>query len=81
MQRKRALIVVDIQNDFLPGGVLAVPSGAAVIGKAAELMEGAWDAVVMTQDWHPKDHVSFAANNPGKSEGDMIMLPYGEQIL
>ena len=81
MQRKRALIVVDIQNDFLPGGALAVPSGAAVIGKADELMEGAWDAVVMTQDWHPKDHVSFAANNPGRSEGDMIMLPYGEQIL
>lgn len=78
---KRALIVVDIQNDFLPGGSLAVPRGTPVIAKAAALMEKDWDAIVMTQDWHPTDHASFAANHEGKAVYDMIELAYGPQVL
>lgn len=59
-----ALILVDIQNDFLPGGALAVPDGDAVIFAANQLMRNA-DIIVATQDWHPPDHGSFAANHPG----------------
>jgi nicotinamidase/pyrazinamidase len=61
----KALILVDIQNDFLPGGALAVPDGDAVIHVANQLQD-AFPVVVATQDWHPADHGSFAANHPGK---------------
>jgi len=75
-----ALIVVDLQNDFLPGGALAVPGGDEVIPLANELQRR-FDVVLATQDWHPLDHGSFAANHPGKKPGDRIMLDGIEQIL
>ena len=66
-----ALILVDIQNDFLPGGALAVPNGDEVIAVANSLMPH-FDIVVATQDYHPPDHGSFAVNHPGKQPGDVI---------
>lgn len=75
-----ALIVVDIQNDFLPGGALAVPGGDEIIPAVNRLMEK-FDLVVATQDWHPAGHGSFASAHPGKDPGDVIMLNGLEQIL
>jgi nicotinamidase/pyrazinamidase len=75
-----ALIIVDLQNDFLPGGALAVPHGDEVIPLADQL-QGQFDLVLATKDWHPPDHGSFAANHPGKKPGDRIMLDGIEQIL
>jgi nicotinamidase/pyrazinamidase len=75
-----ALIIVDLQNDFLPGGPLAVPGGDEVIPLANELQRR-FDVVLATQDWHPPNHGSFAANYPGKKPGDRIMLDGIEQIL
>jgi len=68
-----ALILVDIQNDFLPGGTLAVPGGNEVIPAANRLM-GDFDLIVATQDWHPPDHGSFAASHPGRSVFETIDL-------
>ena len=76
----KALIIVDLQNDFLPGGALAVPHGDEVIPLAHKLQRR-FELVVVTQDWHPPDHGSFAANHPGKKSGDRIMLDGIEQIL
>ena len=76
----RALLLVDIQNDFLPGGALAVPEGDQVI-PAANRLQTQFDLVVATQDWHPADHGSFAANHPGKRPGDIIELNGLRQIL
>jgi nicotinamidase/pyrazinamidase len=75
-----ALILVDLQNDFLPGGTLAVPQGDEVIPLADELQRR-FDVVVATKDWHPADHGSFAANHEGKKPGDRIILDGIEQIL
>ncbi len=75
-----ALILVDLQNDFLPGGALPVPHGDEVIPVANELQRR-FDLVVATKDWHPPDHGSFASNHPGKKPGDRIMLDGIEQIL
>ena len=75
-----ALIVVDVQNDFCPGGALAVPDGDAVVAVANALMHK-YDTVVLTQDWHPVDHGSFAANHPGRSPGEVIDLAGLDQIL
>jgi nicotinamidase/pyrazinamidase len=75
-----ALIIVDLQNDFLPGGALPVPHGDEVIPLANELQRQ-FDLVVATKDWHPPDHGSFAANHPGKKPGDRIILDGIEQIL
>ena len=75
-----ALILVDLQNDFLPGGALPVPQGDEVIPLANELQRR-FELVLATQDWHPRDHGSFAANHPGKKPGDRIMLDGVEQIL
>lgn len=69
----KALILVDIQNDFLPGGALAVPDGDAVIPVANQL-QSAFPIVVATQDWHPANHGSFAANHPGKKVFEQIEL-------
>jgi nicotinamidase/pyrazinamidase len=69
----RALILTDIQNDFLPGGALAVSEGDAVVPIANRLQE-AFQLVVATQDWHPADHGSFAANHPGKKTLEQIEL-------
>ncbi|HYY14984.1 MAG TPA: bifunctional nicotinamidase/pyrazinamidase [Chthoniobacterales bacterium] len=76
----KALIVVDVQNDFLPGGALPVPNGDEVIAVINKL-QPRFELIVVTQDWHPADHGSFAANHPGKQPGDRIMLDGIEQIL
>jgi nicotinamidase/pyrazinamidase len=76
----RALILVDIQNDFMPGGALPVAEGDRVVRVANELMPR-FDLVVATQDWHPADHMSFASQHPGRSVGDVIELDGLEQIL
>lgn len=76
----KALIIVDLQNDFLPGGALPVPRGDEVVPLANELQRR-FELVLATQDWHPPDHGSFAANHPGKKPGDRIMLDGIEQIL
>ena len=75
-----ALIIVDLQNDFLPGGALPVPHGDEVIPLANELQQR-FALVLATQDWHPPDHGSFAPNHPGKKPGDRIILDGIEQIL
>jgi nicotinamidase/pyrazinamidase len=76
----KALIIVDLQNDFIPGGALPVPHGDEVIPLANELQRS-FELVLATQDWHPPDHGSFAANHPGKKPGDRIILDGIEQIL
>lgn len=78
----KALIIVDIQNDFLPGGALAVNKGDEVIPIINKLQRSDYfDLVVATQDWHPQNHESFASNHPGKNPFDKIMLEALEQIL
>jgi nicotinamidase/pyrazinamidase len=74
------LVVVDMQNDFLPGGSLAVAGGHEIIHPIEGLAER-FDNLVMTQDWHPADHVSFASNHPGKQPFETIELSYGTQVL
>ena len=74
------LIVVDVQYDFLPGGALAVPDGFAVIALINALARR-FRHVVLTQDWHPPGHASFASSHPGKAPFETTQLPYGEQIL
>ena len=76
----KALILVDLQNDFLPGGALAVPQGDEVIPLADQLQQR-FDIVVATKDWHPPNHGSFALNHKGKKPGDRIILDGVEQIL
>jgi len=68
-----ALILVDIQNDFLPGGALAVPDGDAII-PIVNRLQAAFPLVVATQDWHPANHGSFAANHPGKKVFEQVVL-------
>ena len=75
-----ALIVVDIQNDFLPGGALAVPDGDSVIPVINRLMPR-YDLVVATQDWHPADHLSFDSQHPDKQVGETIEVDSIPQIL
>ncbi|MFG1345421.1 bifunctional nicotinamidase/pyrazinamidase [Xanthobacter autotrophicus DSM 431] len=77
---RSVLILVDLQVDFLPGGALAVPGGHEVMALANQLAAG-FRNVVLTQDWHPPGHVSFAASHPGRAPYDIIDLPYGRQIL
>lgn len=74
------LIVVDLQYDFLPGGSLAVAGGDEIIAPINE-MASKFTHVVMTQDWHPQDHISFASNHPGSEPFQIIGLPYGPQVL
>ena len=76
----RALILVDIQNDFVPGGALAVPDGDAVV-PIANSVARSYDLVVATQDWHPREHQSFAANHSGRSPGERIDLHGLAQVL
>ncbi len=77
---RNALIVIDVQNDFCPGGALAVPDGDAIIAGINARM-GEFDCVVLTQDWHPAGHSSFASSHPGKEPYDVIEMPYGPQVL
>ncbi len=74
------LIVVDVQNDFCPGGALAVPEGDGVIEPIHRLATK-FEHVVLTQDWHPAHHASFAAAHPGKKPFDTVELDYGVQTL
>jgi nicotinamidase/pyrazinamidase len=74
------LIVVDVQYDFLPGGALAVPDGDAVIAPINALAQR-FRHVMMTQDWHPRGHASFASSHAGKQPFDTARLAYGEQVL
>lgn len=75
-----ALVVIDIQNDFCPGGALAVAGGDAIIPRVNGLM-AAFPVIVLTQDWHPATHSSFASNHPGKAAFDSVTMPYGPQTL
>jgi nicotinamidase/pyrazinamidase len=75
-----ALIVIDVQNDFCPGGALAVAGGDAILPRINALMDE-FQTVVMTQDWHPANHASFAANHPGATPFSLIAMPYGPQVL
>ena len=75
-----ALIVVDLQNDFCPGGALAVQAGNAIVPVIDRILP-AFSCVVATQDWHPANHESFAANHAGKNVGDVIELGGMPQIL
>ncbi|TAM02527.1 MAG: bifunctional nicotinamidase/pyrazinamidase [Paraburkholderia sp.] len=74
------LLLVDLQYDFMPGGALAVAHGDEVVPVANRLAKG-FSHVVLTQDWHPAQHVSFAANHAGRQPFETIALPSGEQVL
>ncbi len=76
----QALIVIDVQNDFCPGGALAVPKGDAIVQGINALMPD-FDAVILTQDWHPAGHSSFASAHARRDPYDMIEMPYGSQVL
>jgi nicotinamidase/pyrazinamidase len=75
-----ALIVIDVQNDFCPGGALAVVGGDEIINRINGLMEE-FGTIVLTQDWHPANHSSFAANHPGADPFSLTTMPYGPQVL
>lgn len=75
-----ALLVIDVQNDFCPGGLLAVAGGDEIVSGINALMDD-FSAVVLTQDWHPADHSSFADNHEGSTPFEMIEMPYGPQVL
>ncbi|MFZ2104700.1 MAG: bifunctional nicotinamidase/pyrazinamidase [Roseiarcus sp.] len=74
------LLVIDVQNDFLPGGALAVADGDAIIPLVDRLARE-FESVVVTQDWHPADHASFASSHAGAKPFDLMELPYGNQVL
>jgi|TARA_B110000211_G_C14057081_1_gene543858 nicotinamidase/pyrazinamidase len=76
----QALIVIDVQNDFCPSGALAVSGGDEIVTGINALM-GEFDAVVLTQDWHPAGHSSFASSHDGKAPFEMTTMPYGDQVL
>lgn len=75
----KALIVIDMQNDFCPGGALAVPDGDTIVKGINEMMAG-FDAVILTQDWHPAGHSSFASSHNAEPM-TMTTMPYGPQVL
>ena len=80
MKKSAALLVIDVQNDFCPGGALAVTDGDAIVPLINRLALK-FETVVITQDWHPANHISFAAQHPGKTPFEQITLDYGEQTL
>ncbi|MCR8548808.1 bifunctional nicotinamidase/pyrazinamidase [Salipiger sp. P9] len=75
-----ALIVIDVQIDFCPGGALAVAGGDEIVAPVNAMM-ASYDAVILTQDWHPAGHSSFASGHAGKAPFAMIEMPYGPQVL
>jgi len=77
---KKALLIIDMQNDFLPGGSLAVPDGDAIIPVINDI-QSCFDLIIATQDWHPPQHGSFAASHPGRDVFDKIILNGLEQVL
>jgi len=76
----KALIVIDVQNDFCPGGALAVPGGDEIVPMINDMMAD-FDAVILTQDWHPRGHSSFASSHAGKAPFETTQMPYGTQVL
>ena len=74
------LVVIDPQNDFCPGGALAVEDGDTIMSSINDMMS-VHDLVVLTQDWHPTGHSSFASSHPGKTPLEMVDMPYGPQVL
>lgn len=80
MATQRALIIIDTQNDFCPGGKLPVPHGDEIIPLINQLQE-VFELVIATQDWHPSDHMSFACNHPGHEVGEIMIQDGLEQIL
>jgi len=74
------LVVIDVQNDFVPGGSLAVPGGDEIVPLVNRLA-ARFENVVLTQDWHPRGHISFASSHPGKKPFETIELAYGTQVL
>ena len=76
----QALVVIDVQNDFCPGGALAVAGGADIVPLVNDLIMR-FDHVVLTQYWHPAGHPSFASSHPGKQPFETIDMPYGAQTL
>lgn len=76
----QALIVIDVQNDFCPGGALAVPEGDQIVPGINALIE-AHETVILTQDWHPAGHSSFASSHAGKAPMELTQMPYGPQVL
>ncbi len=75
-----ALLIIDVQRDFCPGGALAVPEGDQVV-PAVNRLAARFDHVVLTQDWHPAGHASFASQHPGHAAFDSVTFPYGPQTL
>lgn len=75
-----ALIVIDVQNDFCPDGALAVPQGDTIVSGINERMAD-FDAVILTQDWHPSGHSSFATSHKDKAPYELVTMPYGPQVL
>ena len=75
-----ALLVIDVQNDFCPGGALAVPGGNEIVPGINNLMSE-FNDIILTQDWHPAGHSSFASGHPGKDAFDTVEMDYGEQVL
>jgi nicotinamidase/pyrazinamidase len=80
IQPTDALLVIDLQNDFCPGGALAVTGGDTIIPSINALAQR-FDHVLLTQDWHPPQHISFATTHPGKNPLDIVEAPYGPQTL
>ncbi|MBI5260273.1 MAG: bifunctional nicotinamidase/pyrazinamidase [Bradyrhizobium sp.] len=80
ISERDVLLVVDVQNDFCTGGELAVPGGEKIV-LAVNRIAQRFRNVILTQDWHPRDHVSFASNHPHKRPHDTIELDYGTQVL
>jgi len=76
----KALIVIDVQNDFCPGGALAVAGGDEVVPRINAMMDD-FAVVILTQDWHPHDHLSFAEMHPGAAPFSQTLMPYGPQTL
>lgn len=76
----KALLIVDVQNDFCPGGALAVKNGDKIIPVIHQIKDR-FDAVILTQDWHPAGHSSFASTHPGRKEYETIQVDYGIQVL
>lgn len=75
-----ALLIIDVQNDFCPGGALAVADGDAVV-PVINAMQADFETVLLTQDWHPAGHGSFAASHPGAEPFSTTEMPYGPQVL
>jgi nicotinamidase/pyrazinamidase len=80
MKKNKALIIIDVQNDFCPGGSLAVPGGEEIIPTINKL-SGKFERIIATQDWHPHNHMSFAVNHPGKKDFDVIDYEGTKQVL